>query len=171
MIGMQYKITLPNDYDMTIIRKRVRENGGKTDGFPDLLFKAYLIIDTPTKKEYAPLYIWENNNGMNQFIFDSYYDNILASFGWQHINIAVPYQIELSNDFSHSKYVVEIEYDLPQTTKMSPLEFPYSDASCLGRVLVYNPDKWKYVVFYFYQNVPEDMLNKGTIYELLHLSQ
>lgn len=33
MNSMQYKITLPNDYDMTIIRERVRKNGAKTDGF------------------------------------------------------------------------------------------------------------------------------------------
>ena len=37
MNAMQYKITLPNDYDMTIIRERVENNGFKTDGFQDLL--------------------------------------------------------------------------------------------------------------------------------------
>ena len=42
MNAMQYKITLPNDYDMTIIRERVENNGFKTDGFQDLLLKAYL---------------------------------------------------------------------------------------------------------------------------------
>lgn len=50
MIGMQYKITLPNDYDMDIIRDRVTKNGNKTDGFDQLLFKAYLIADYSNKK-------------------------------------------------------------------------------------------------------------------------
>ena len=36
---MQYKISLPDDYDMRIIQKRVQDNGNKTDGFQDLLFK------------------------------------------------------------------------------------------------------------------------------------
>lgn len=43
MKAMQYKIGLPTDYDMDIIKKRVRNNGYTTDGFQDLLFKAYLI--------------------------------------------------------------------------------------------------------------------------------
>ena len=40
MITMQYKIALPDHYDMNLIRQRVRHNGTKTDGFEDLLFKA-----------------------------------------------------------------------------------------------------------------------------------
>ena len=43
MITMQYKIALPDHYDMNLIRQRVRHNGTKTDGFEDLLFMAYLI--------------------------------------------------------------------------------------------------------------------------------
>ena len=56
---MQYKIKLPDSFDMNIIRERVRENGHKMDGFKDLLFKAYLISvensKNDIKKEYAPL--------------------------------------------------------------------------------------------------------------------
>ncbi len=33
MIAMQYKVKLPDDFDMNIIRKRVIDNGRKTDGF------------------------------------------------------------------------------------------------------------------------------------------
>lgn len=33
MIGMQYKVILPKDYDMEIIKKRIKDNGYKTDGF------------------------------------------------------------------------------------------------------------------------------------------
>lgn len=43
MIAMQYKILLSDDYDMDNIRQRVKNNGYKTDGFQDLMFKAYLI--------------------------------------------------------------------------------------------------------------------------------
>ena len=62
MIGMQYKITLPSDYNMELIRARIRENGHKTDGFDDLLFKCYLIKEKGTngiENIYAPLYCVE----------------------------------------------------------------------------------------------------------------
>ena len=37
MIVMQYRFTLPADYDMAVIETRIRENGAKLDGFPGLL--------------------------------------------------------------------------------------------------------------------------------------
>lgn len=45
MLTMQYNIILPTDYDMGIIKKRVRDIGDKTDGFQDLKMKAYLIAE------------------------------------------------------------------------------------------------------------------------------
>jgi hypothetical protein len=33
MIVMQYRFTLPADYDMAVIETRIRENGAKLDGF------------------------------------------------------------------------------------------------------------------------------------------
>lgn len=57
-------------------------------------FKAYLITEAGKEGNfyncYAPLYIWNGHEGMNKFIFEGYYDNILQSFGWQQINIGVP---------------------------------------------------------------------------------
>ena len=70
MIGMQYKVILPKDYDMEIIKKRVKDNGYKTDGFQDLNFKAYLITEADKDGNfyncYAPLYIWNGHEGMNK---------------------------------------------------------------------------------------------------------
>ena len=86
MIAMQYKILLPENYDMNIIRKRVTINGNKTDGFQDLLFKAYLITESKSEgkgnhNQYSPLYLWKDSIGMDKFIFDGFYNNILNSFG------------------------------------------------------------------------------------------
>ena len=74
MIAMQYKISLPDNYDMNVIRQRVADNGHRTDGFQDLIFKAYLISEkrdsSKSCNEYSPLYVWQNNDGMNKFIFE-----------------------------------------------------------------------------------------------------
>jgi hypothetical protein len=170
MHAMQYKITLPDDYDMSIIKKRVLDNGRKTDGFPDLLLKAYLIINDSTKKEYSPLYIWKDYKGMNQFIFEGFYDNILGSFGWQHINIAIPLQVDIEDNILQSKYVIEIEHTIRETNKMSIPKCSLQSERRLGSVIVYNPDKWKYVEFYFFENLPRNLESAGSIYEILHLS-
>lgn len=43
MYAMQYQVGLPADYNMQIIRDRVRKTGHLMDGFAGLEFKAYLI--------------------------------------------------------------------------------------------------------------------------------
>ena len=170
MHAMQYKITLPNDYDMDIIKKRVNNNGRKTDGFTDLLLKAYLIVDNSTKKEYSPLYIWKDYMGMNKFIFEGYYDNILGSFGWQQINIAIPVQVDITEKVLSAKYVLEIEHQIQETNKMSTPNLSLKNENYLGEFTVYNPDKWKYVEFYFFDSLYNNIENLGTIYKILHLS-
>ena len=165
MIMMQYKIKLPNDFDMNNIRKRVKENGFKTDRFEDLLFKAYLISEK--NKEYSPLYIWKDNKGMNKFIFDGFYDNILNSFGWQTINIGIPLLQEFKDNFSKAKYLLEIESEIKPMEKR---EFSISDNKIIGKALIYNPEKWKYTEYYFFEDIPYEKEN-SKLYEVLHISQ
>lgn len=90
---MHYKIISPDYYEMAQIRKRVEENATKTDNFHDLLFKAYLIsekVQGAIYNSYAPLYIWKNSEGMNQFIFTGFSDAIIHDFDWQNIHLGVP---------------------------------------------------------------------------------
>ncbi|GAB6428768.1 DUF4865 family protein [Bacillus luti] len=182
MIGMQYKIILPKDYDMGIIKKRVKNNGYKTDGFQELNFKAYLITETGKDGNfyncYAPLYIWNSHEGMNKFIFEGYYDNILQSFGWQKINIGIPLVVNLNNDFKKSRYVVEYAGSISKKESLIGTQFNSSNhnvqntENCLGNVVVYNPDKWGYSQFHFYEEKPEIEEMQGiTIYEIVYISQ
>ncbi|WP_046955020.1 DUF4865 family protein [Bacillus cereus] len=182
MIGMQYKVILPKDYDMEIIKKRVKDNGHKTDGFQELNFKAYLITEAGKEGNfyncYAPLYIWNGHEGMNKFIFEGYYDNILQSFGWQQINIGVPFVVNLSDDFKKCKYVVEYVGSISQKNSLIGTQFNIfnknvqNTENCKGNVIVYNSDKWGYSQFEFYEVKPEIEEIEGiTIYEVLHISQ
>jgi len=36
------------------------------------------------------LYLWKDSEGLNKFLFEGYYDNIITSFGWQKVNVGVP---------------------------------------------------------------------------------
>ncbi len=100
MIGMQYTIQLPADYDMNIIYDRVQQNGHKTDGYAGLLFKAYLVSVKGAygqlSNSYCPLYVWNHQDGIHSFLFDGPYDSILQSFGWQHVQIGIPMELPLS---------------------------------------------------------------------------
>jgi len=43
MIIMHYRFNLPADYDMSVIEKRITDNGTRLNSFTGLLFKAYLF--------------------------------------------------------------------------------------------------------------------------------
>jgi hypothetical protein len=82
---MQYAITLPADYDMRIIRRRVAERGGALDAFPGLGIKAYCVRErgehgSPVN-QYAPFYLWNDLAGMNRFLWDGGFANIVRDFG------------------------------------------------------------------------------------------
>lgn len=176
MIGMQYKITLPDDYDMERIITRVRDNGYKTDGFDGLLFKCNLIKEKKAgnmENMYAPLYVWKTSEGMNKFLFEGYYDNIIRSFGWQYVKIGVPMLVELPKDFSNAKYVLEEVDEIAPAASLNGfsknvMDLKGNHQGYVGRVCLYNPDMWKYSMFYFYQYPPE---GRTDFYRILHISQ
>ncbi|MGC5345507.1 DUF4865 family protein [Streptomyces sp. AM 4-1-1] len=84
MHAMQYDITLPADYDMEIIRKRVATRGHLLDGFPGLGLKAYLIRERGALSpvaQYAPFYLWTAPEGMNSFLWGPGFQGIVDDFG------------------------------------------------------------------------------------------
>jgi hypothetical protein len=83
---MQYELTLPADYDMKIIRRRVETRGHSTDAFPGLGLKAYLIrehgVNGSPVNQYAPFYLWHDVSGMSRFLVGGGgFHNIVDSFG------------------------------------------------------------------------------------------
>jgi hypothetical protein len=102
MHAMQYRITLPADYDMGIIRRRVGSRGRLLDDFPGLGLKAYLVSERatggaseagpggtsrpkvgggPPVNQYAPFYLWTTPQGMNSFLWGPGFQGIVDDFG------------------------------------------------------------------------------------------
>ena len=81
---MQYEITLPADYDMGIIERRVATRGHATDDFPHLGLKAYAVRRIgrhgSAVNAYAPFYLWRDPAGLNAFLYGPF-RNIVADFG------------------------------------------------------------------------------------------
>lgn len=179
MIATQYKILLPSDYDMNIIKERVRNNGYKTDGFEDLKFKLYLVtekgVNHNLQNSYCPLYLWKDSNGLNKFLFNGFYDNILNSFGWQRVNVGIPLIDTTTSKIIENKYVFQI------TRKIQPEESlnnfkdkilesiqTFDDAEY---IVIYNPDTWEYDVCYFLNDLSNVKEMNGVTYDILHISQ
>ncbi|WP_242910682.1 DUF4865 family protein [Actinomadura terrae] len=86
MYAKQYEITLPADYDMRIIRKRVAKGGHVLDDRAGLGLKAYVIRErgaggSPVN-QYAPFYLWNDTGAMAHFLVGGGgFQNILRDFG------------------------------------------------------------------------------------------
>ena len=85
MYAMQYEISLPADYDMTILRERVEKAKSLLDDRVGVGFKAYVIRElakgSPVN-QYAPFYFWNDTRAMSSFLFaDNGFERIIRSFG------------------------------------------------------------------------------------------
>ncbi len=90
MIAMQYRIILPADYPMEKIETRIREKGYLLDGYPGLLFKAYLyarkhdVYEAKTNasvNSYAPFYVWKDHHAMVAFLNSDGFHALCEQFG------------------------------------------------------------------------------------------
>ncbi|WP_268871732.1 DUF4865 family protein [Actinoplanes utahensis] len=86
MFAKQYEITLPADYDMGIIRKRVAVGGPLFDAVTGLGLKAFLMrrrgVAGAPVNEYAPFYLWHDAAAMTRFLVGGGgFQNIVRDFG------------------------------------------------------------------------------------------
>lgn len=110
MLTMQYRITLPADYDMGIIRQRIADRGHLTDDFPQLAFKAYLYADrhepyaAGKENRYAPFYLWHDTEGMNAFLGGAGFAGVIASFGRPLVRTWSAWHTETAPDLAVATY-------------------------------------------------------------------
>lgn len=84
MLAMQYRIRLPDDFDMDVIRRRIDDKGHLMDGFEGLGFKAFLYAcrgeDGP-ENLYAPFYLWRQAEGKDRFLLGEGFEALCRTFG------------------------------------------------------------------------------------------
>lgn len=182
MYAMQYELTLPADYDMEIIRKRVRNGGHRTDGFPGLGIKAYLIrergVDGSPVNQYAPFYLWRDIGGMNEFLWGGgWFTRIVEDFGRPPVRhwTGVDFRPGSANGASPTYATRETT---PLALGVDPAE-PIRDARDKVRaralldnvhsiVLAVDPQQWELVEFTLWTKIPSK--RAGLPYTVLHLS-
>lgn len=94
MLAMQYRFTLPADYDMAIVRRRIADFGHRLDACPQLIVKAYLYAqrsEGSAENLYAPFYLWNSSAGMNDFLAGEGFRGLSQAFGWPRVNHWLPW--------------------------------------------------------------------------------
>ena len=166
MIAMQYEITLPSNYDMEIIRERVRTRGHFLDDFEGLGFKAYLTRGT----QYAPFYVWNTSAGMANFLYrGGGFQGILADFGRPVVQ-HWPGVAFLRGDAATAKFATRhITRLAPEANPMDVVQAvelektPGLHSAAFG----VDPRTWEVVRFELWEEHP----GEEGVYEVLHFSE
>jgi len=186
MIVKQYVVTLPADYDMRIIRKRVADKGAGFDRFPGLGIKVFMIRERgrfgAESNQYAPVYLWPSVEPMWGFIAGDGFAGILESFGWTPIHNWLGLAFARENrarDLAELRSVTrEIEAIEPGTDLAGLRKREIDNArriiadtpDLVIRAVGLNPDSWSLVRFDYWARKQDAIAAPRHSYEVLHVS-
>jgi hypothetical protein len=177
----QYTLALPADYDMEIIRERVRAGGPKFDAVQGLSFKAFLITERArgaTANRYAPFYVWRDTAGANDFLYGAGFAGLQASFGRPRIEHWIGLgtrtgAAELARSATREDVVIDARETLAEVRRRERawLDTCADDPRGLHvAVVALDPQRWTMVRFAAWNTPAGAQDSDGTTYELLHLS-
>ncbi|MFU2316434.1 DUF4865 family protein [Rahnella sp. PCH160] len=173
MIAMQYSFTLPADYDMGIIERRIAENGHLLDGFPGLIFKTYLYArrdDTATgsaENLYAPFYLWQDAESMHRFLLSAGFQGVAKAFGWPQVRVYPVLSARISEDVTGVVFARREMTDIPPYSDLTPLSSGEASNGALIDVTAWDTTNWKKIRFTAGKNV---QTGTGQHYRIGHIS-
>jgi hypothetical protein len=178
MITMQYRIGLPADYDMDIIRRRIAERGHLTDDFPHLAFKTYLFATGP-ENVYAPFYLWHSQEGMNAFLAGPGFAGVVASFGRPIVRTWSVWRAETVGDLSRARHATREIAAIPVHRSLDALRDEEStkvqtdlQRGALAAISAFNPTDWTLMRFRLWREAAALPIGDDVdAYEIGHVSQ
>jgi hypothetical protein len=160
MIAMQYRFPLPADYDMAIIDRRIADKGHLTDGFPGLLFKAYLSArkrGPAQDNAYAPFYVWNTVDGMHAFLNGPAFAGLSQAFGRPAVATWFVWQARLDPGFEHARFATVERRAIAPGADLEALR--RDEAAHAGHALAavtgYEPGTWTLLRFRLWDSEPE----------------
>ncbi len=183
MIAMQYSFTLPADYDMAIIDRRIRDKGPLLDGFPRLRFKAYLSAKkqgsdlASAENLYAPFYLWDEPEGIDSFLSGPGFAALTRDFGWPSVQTWQIWQAGWAADLNAARYARREIKVIPPYANLADLREKATEnanaalqAGAVAAVAGFDPTAWRQLLFCLWPVVPI-AAEAAQIYSVGHVSQ
>ena len=181
MHAMQYEITLPADYDMSVVRRRVARRGHALDAWAGLGLKAYLMrergVHGSPVNQYAPFYLWNSVVGMNSFLWGGGFQGIVDDFGRPSARQWTGLSYEAGGDIGASARVAvrerrpvsggvplgeAVEDAVRESGRLASLEGAVLAAAAV------DTGRWEIVHFSLWER--EAPKGEGEVFQVLHLS-
>ncbi|MGO4449275.1 DUF4865 family protein [Phyllobacterium sp. TAF24] len=184
MIAMQYSFTLPADYDMGIIDRRIAEKGHLLDNFPHLRFKAYLSArrtdETRSRDNlYAPFYLWDDVQGLNNFLGGDGFVAVSHSFGRPQVKSWFVWRARIAPDVAQAVFAtreilpVDVNISVGDRRRLESEKAieDIEQSGVVASVTGFEPTTWTVVRFRLWSAEGPGPVNDATqIYKVGHLS-
>ncbi|HUB91502.1 MAG TPA: DUF4865 family protein [Dyella sp.] len=184
MLTMHYQITLPADYDMGVIRRRIAERGHLTDDLPQLAFKAYLYADrnqayaAGREHRYAPFYLWRDTHGMNAFLGGTGFAAVVASFGRPPVHACSVWDTHVAPDLSIATHATCETLSIPRHTPLQATREAEQasaaadrDRGALASIGSFDPSRWTMTRFRLWRDAVMLSSADADTYQVGHVSQ
>ncbi|RDI98650.1 DUF4865 family protein [Dyella solisilvae] len=180
MIAMQYSFTLPADYDMAIVRRRIADKGPSLDHFDGLLLKAYLHAtrgEQSAENLYAPFYVWRDSEAMQRFLGSPGFAALTQAFGWPSIRCWQVWDAYLSPQARQARFATREIRPIAPYAALDALRDEAREAlhrdterGALAAVTAFEPTTWSWVSFRLFDDMPPHP-SAGQHYDVGHVSQ
>lgn len=180
MIAAQYSFTLPADYDMGIIERRIRDKGPMLDGFPMLGFKAYLSARKTSgsaENLYAPFYLWSHPDGLSSFLAGAGFAALARDFGWPVVRTWIVWQAEVGRAVAEARFATRAVDAIGPYADLGEMRDTAAkgvhadvEQGALAAVTGFNPTDWTLVHFRLWRSVPERAATGRQLYSVGHVS-
>ena len=182
MIAMQYSFTLPGDYDMARIRERIASKGTLMDGFPGLVFKAYLYTEIADRdheadeNRYAPFYLWRDSEGMNRFLTSPGFAALTRQFGWPFILTWSVWTQGCEGDLGTARWAtreilpVAAHTDLARLHEQERTLCEHRMPGSIAAVSGFEPARWQGVRLQLWRDLPTERVRGQTLFAVGHVS-
>jgi uncharacterized protein DUF4865 len=180
MLAMQYSFTLPADYDMSIVDRRITEKGHLIDEFPGLVMKAYLSSRKSRQDQenrYAPFYIWRGSSGLSDFICGPGFVGLTQSFGWPSVMFWSVWNAVLSGRVKEAKFATRAILQTRNYVDLAELRYRESEDAqvdvtkrgALTSISAFEPTTWTRLRFRLWGE-PVPIPDGGTGYDVGYVS-
>jgi hypothetical protein len=179
VLAMQYSFTLPADYDMAIVERRIAEKGPALDGLPGLSAKAYLSARRDGARRenlYAPFYVWDDASAMSDFLTGRGFAGVSDAFGWPQVRVWIVWRARLARGVEQARFATREIAPIASHAPLDALKAQENaaadeaiDRGALAAVAGFEPTTWTRVRFRLWRASPERR-DGVALYDVGHVS-
>lgn len=182
MLIAHYTHRLPADYDLNIIRRRAAERGKLWDATPRLHFKGFLLREAgqlgAIGHSYSSLYLWQDDQGLRDFLLQNKYRTVTDSFGRADIDTRIVLDARRGTG-KEARYAQTEEIDIPLDQDLGQayaqeLDHNRAVAAQTGVVAAavgVDTTTWRITRIALRESHQEDAPKHAVTYEVLHLAK